>query len=741
MYKIDTEAENKQIVREYRQLIRLAEPKLKEGDEKRIRKAFEMAVEAHRHMRRKSGEPYIFHPLAVAKIMAGEIGMGTTSIICSLLHDTVEDTEITLKDIEIEFGIQIAKIIDGLTKIDKIATTSESIQAENYRKIIFTLGDDIRVILIKLADRLHNMRTLGSMSRTKQLQMASETLYLYAPLAHRLGLYVVKSELEDLAMKYTEPEKFKEIANKLNVKKKEREAYINDFVKTLQELLEKEGMNAKVFGRPKTIFSIWRKMKLKEIDFEEVYDKFAIRVVVEDAGDLDKEKANCWRAYSIIASTYNTISSRFRDWITNPKSNGYQSLHTTVIGPEGKQVEIQIRTQRMDEIAEKGLAAHWKYKEGRASGANKIDDAFESWLLQVRDLLKNAETNPLEFINDFKLQLYSKEIYVFTPRGDIKNLPKGSTALDFAFTIHTDVGSHCMGAKINGKLVPISYQLNNGDQVEIITSSKQKPNEDWLTFVVTSRAKEKIKTTLKEEKKKIAEQGKEILIRKFRQLKIQFEDKNVNFITQAYKMPTTLDLYYNIALDKIDLSKIKAFINNAGFLEAPKSEIKPAFPKIYEPEEEVPQLSKDTELHILGESSDKYAYEFAKCCTPVPGDDVIGFISVNGVVKIHRSNCANAINLMSRFGYRVIKTQWSSKKSLASLTTINIGGMDDIGLLNKITSIVSEEFKINIQSISVESNDGVFEGTIKIFVNDSKQLTNMMNRLRNIKSILTVERT
>lgn len=740
MQKISEDIENKQILREYRQLIRLAKPKFKEGDEKRVRRAFEIAVEAHRHMRRKSGEPYIFHPLAVAKIMAGEIGMGSTSVICALLHDTVEDTEITLKDVEKEFGTQIAKIIDGLTKIDKIATTSESIQAENYRKIIFTLGDDIRVILVKLADRLHNMRTLNSMSRTKQLQMASETLYLYAPLAHRLGLYVVKSELEDLAMKYTEPEKFKEIANKLSVKKKEREAYIDVFVKTLSELLIHEGINAKVFGRPKTIFSIWRKMKLKEVDFEEVYDKFAIRVIVEEVNDSDKEKANCWRAYSIIASNYSTISSRFRDWITNPKSNGYQSLHTTVIGPEGRQVEVQIRTERMDEISEKGLAAHWKYKEGR-TGTNKIDDAFESWLVQVRDLLKNAETNPLEFINNFKLQLYSKEIYVFTPKGDIKNLPKGSTALDFAFTIHTDVGSHCMGAKINGKLVPISHQLNNGDQVEIITSSKQKPNEDWLSFVATSRAKEKIKTTLKEEKKKVAEQGRETLIRKLKQLKIQFEDKNILFLTNLFKMPTTLDLYFNIAHDKIDLSKLKSIPNIAGFFEAPKNEIKPAFPKIAEFSEEVPQLSKDTELHILGESSDKYAYEFAKCCTPVPGDDVVGFISVNGVVKIHRANCSNAINLMSRFGYRVIKTQWSSKKSLASLTTLNIGGMDDIGLLNKITSILSDEFKINIQSISVDSNDGVFNGTIKIFVKDNKQLNGIIKHLRKIKSILTVERS
>ncbi len=739
MNKLDIEAEKKLILREYRQLIRLAEPKLKEGDEKRIRRAFEISVEAHKHMRRKSGEPYILHPLAVAKIMAGEIGLGTTSIICSLLHDTVEDTEITLKDIEKEFGSQIAKIIDGLTKIDKIATTSESIQAENYRKIIFTLGDDIRVILIKLADRLHNMRTLNSMSRTKQLQMASETLYLYAPLAHRLGLYVVKSELEDLAMKYTEPEKFKEIANKLSVKKKEREAYIDSFVKTLSELIVKEGLKVKVFGRPKTIFSIWRKMKLKEVEFEEVYDKFAIRVVVEDIDDLDKEKANCWRAYSIIAANYNTISSRFRDWITNPKSNGYQSLHTTVIGPQGRQVEIQIRTQRMDEIAEKGLAAHWKYKEGKGGG--KVDNAFDSWLVQVRELLKNAETNPLEFINDFKLQLYSKEIYVFTPKGAIKNLPKGSTALDFAYTIHTDVGDHCMGAKINGKLVPISHQLNNGDQVEIITSSKQKPNEDWLSFVITSRAKEKIKTSLKEEKKKIAEQGKETLIRKLKQLKVQFEERNILFLTNLFKMPSTLDLYYNIALDKIDISKLKSLHNNAGFFEFPKSDIKPAFPKIVETIEDVPQLSKDTELHILGESSDKYAYEFAKCCTPVPGDDVVGFISVNGVVKIHRANCSNAINLMSRFGYRVIKTQWSNKKSAASLTTLSIGGMDDIGLLNKITAILSEEFKINIQSISIESNDGVFNGTVKIFVKDNKELNNIIKKLRNIKSILTVERT
>ncbi len=736
MIEIDEQIERKNIINDYRQLMKIVDKRISDDQKKEVRKAFEMALEAHKEMRRKSGEPYIHHPIAVAKIVASEIGLGATSIICALIHDTVEDTEVTLEDIQKEFGNTVSGIIDGLTKIDKIATTSESIQAENYRKIIFTLGDDIRVTLIKLADRLHNMRTLSSMKRHKQLKVASETSFLYAPLAHRLGLYAVKSELEDLSMKYMETEKYKEIARKLNQKKKERTKFINDFCLPLQKQMDDAGLKARVFGRPKTIFSIWRKMKQKQVEFEEVYDLFAIRVVLDSP--LHMEKEDCWRAYSIVAARYKPNPNRLRDWISNPKSNGYESLHTTVMGSNGKWVEVQIRTERMDEVAEKGLAAHWKYKEGSTS--SKIDEAFESWLAQVRDLLKNPETNPLEFINDFKLQLYSKEMYVFTPKGHIKNLPKGSTALDFAFSIHTDIGSHCIGAKVNSKLVPISHILTNGDQVEIITSGKQKPNEDWLSFVVTSRAISKIKSALKEEKKKQAEDGKVILKRKMKQTKATFDERNVQMLTNYFKMQSTLEFYYNIALGKIDLAKLKALNLVGGYYEEHKVEQKKK--SNFEVKAKIlqPKIDKDAELILFGESSDKFAFEFAKCCAPIPGDDVLGFITVNGVVKIHRENCPNAVHMMSKYGYRVIKTKWNDRKSLSFLSEITLNGIDDIGLINKITNIISKEHKINMKSLAIESNDGVFEGAIKVFVKDNEELNSLVKRLKKIKGILNVKR-
>lgn len=535
---VNVESEKQAILKDYRQLLRLARNRLQKGDDQRIRHAFEMAVEAHKHQRRKSGEPYIHHPLAVAKIVAGDMGLGTTSIISALLHDTVEDTEIGLADVKKEFGPTVAKIIDGLTKISQISHQTESIQAENYRKILLTLSDDIRVILIKIADRLHNMRTLDSQSRKNQLKIASETLYLYAPLSHRLGLYSIKGELEDLAMKYTDSEKYTEIAELLDETKKERARYINEFVKPLQEEIDKAGLKGKVFGRPKSISSIWNKMKKKEISFDDVYDKFAIRVILDSP--LEKEKADCWQAYSIVTDKYTPSPNRLRDWISHPKANGYESLHTTVMGPGGKWVEVQIRTERMDEVAEKGLAAHYKYKENKFKPSSATEDSIESWLMQVREFLKNPDTNPIDFINDFKLQLYNKEIYIFTPKGDLKILPNDATALDFAYSIHTNVGDSTIGAKVNNKLVPISHTLNNGDQVEIITSRKQKPNEDWLNIVTTSRAKSKIKNSLREAKRKIADEGKEILERKLSQIKANFSNENVNLLVQFYKAPSSL---------------------------------------------------------------------------------------------------------------------------------------------------------------------------------------------------------
>src|SRR5688572_4269146 len=505
---IDLQQEKKEILNRYKGLLRACRRRMEKGDKILIRKAFEVSLEAHKEMRRKSGEPYIYHPLAVARIVAEEIGLGTTSVVCALLHDVVEDTELSLDDIRGMFGEKVAKIIDGLTKIEGISDANKSIQAENFRKILLTLSDDIRVILIKLADRLHNMRTLESMKRDKQLKIASETLYLYAPLAHRLGLNAIKMELEDLSLKYTEPEVYADIEQKLIESEPERKKYINKFIIPIKEILEEQGFKAKIYGRPKSVFSINNKMKTKGVPFEQVYDIFAIRIVIDS--DTESEKADCWRVYSIVTDFYHPSPDRLRDWISTPKANGYESLHTTVMGPEGKWVEVQIRSLRMDELAEKGYAAHWKYKESALERENQLDE----WLKRIRDMLESTDENALEFIDDFKLNLFADEIFAFTPKGEMRTLPVGATALDFAFDIHTKVGENCIGAKVNHKLVPLSYQLKSGDQVEVITSSKQAPKEDWLGFVVTAKAKSKIKSALKEAKKKIAEDGREILERK-----------------------------------------------------------------------------------------------------------------------------------------------------------------------------------------------------------------------------------
>lgn len=738
--EIDIAAEKQAILKDYRQLLRLANPRMKKGDDKRIRHAFELAVDAHKHMRRKSGEPYIHHPLAVAKIVAGDMGLGTTSVICALLHDTVEDTEMTLEDIRKEFGNTAAKIIDGLTKISKISHQTASIQAENYRKILLTLSDDIRVILIKIADRLHNMRTLDGQSRKNQLKIASETIYLYAPLAHRLGLYSIKGELEDLAMKYTETEKYKEIAKKLESTKKDRTKYINDFVRPLQLEMDKSGLKANVFGRPKSISSIWNKMRKKEVDFDDVYDKFAIRVILDSLPE--NEKADCWRAYSIVTDKYSPQPNRMRDWISHPKGNGYESLHTTVMGPGGQWVEVQIRSQRMDEVAEKGLAAHYKYKENKFKAANSAEEAIESWLMQVREFLKNPDVNPIEFINDFKLQLYQKEIYIFTPKGELKILPAGATALDFAYTIHTNVGDNCIGAKVNNKLVSISHELKNGDQVEIITSRKQKPSEDWLNIVTTSRAKSKIKNSLREEKRKIADDGKDILERKLSQIKANYNNENLTLLASFFKQPSPMDLLFAIAKGTVNLSEIKQLKNVGGNLEVVKVE-KVGKPKDdennYEGASNNTEIPNNAELIIFDESS-QFPYEFAKCCTAIPGDDVVGFISINGVIKIHRTGCPNVINLMSKYGYRIIKTRWTAKTTPAFLTSIKLHGLDGIGLINKMTTVISEDMKMNMQSLSVESKEGIFEGIIKVFVKDNDQVNKLINKLKSLDGITSVIR-
>lgn len=732
-YYVDTEQDKREIVRQYRALLRALKTKLKKGDKELVRHAFELAADAHRDMRRKSGEPYILHPLAVALITVSEIGLGVTSAICALLHDTVEDTELTLNDIEREFGTQCAHIIDGLTKISTVLeeTNTSTQQAENFKKILLTLAEDPRVILIKLADRLHNMRTLDSMSREKQLKIASETIFIYSPLAHRLGLYNIKSEMEDLTLKYTEPEVYFDIAQKLKESKRERTRYINEFIKPVKERLSLEDFHFEIFGRPKSIHSIWNKMKKKEVAFEEVYDLFAIRIILHS--NPDQEKADCWRAYSIVTDFYKPSTERLRDWLSNPKSNGYEALHTTVMGQGGRWVEVQIRSERMNEIAEKGLAAHWKYKEG-ASQENKFDE----WFNQIRELLSNTDANALDFLQDFKLNLFSEEIYVYTPKGDLKILPMGASALDFAFSIHTDIGFRCIGAKVNYKLVPLSHKLRTGDQVEVITSNKQKPTEDWLNFVVTAKAKAKIKDSLKEEKRAVAQAGKEYLERKLSRLGVSLNTYNAGELTQYFKLPSPLDLYFHIARKNIDLHELNKFSVNGDKLEPPKQEKTPK--PAQETETTRPAPRKDAELIIFGESSDRIEYKLAQCCKPIPGDDVFGFITASEGLKIHRTNCPNAAQLLSHYGHRVVKTKWAKNKEISFLTGLRIIGLDDVGVINKITNIVSGELKINISALTIESQEGLFEGIIKVFIHDKEELDELANRLGKLDGIQSVNR-
>jgi len=731
IYTLSEAEEKKAIVREYRSLLKALKEKIKPGDKELIRSAFEMATDAHKTMRRKSGEPYILHPIAVAKICVEEIGLGVRSTICALMHDTVEDTDITLEDVQREFGFEIAKIVDGLTKISTVMDANISQQAENFKKILLTLTDDPRVILIKLADRLHNMRTLDSVKREKQLKIASETVYVYAPLAHRMGLYSIKTEMEDLSMKYMETDTYKFIAKKLQETKRERTRFINDFIRPLKEKLQTTGLDFGIYGRPKSIHSIWSKIKKKGVSFEEVYDLFAIRIIVNSLPE--KEKEDCWKVYSIITDEYNPSPERLRDWLSNPKSNGYEALHTTVMGPQGKWVEVQIRTKRMNEIAEKGLAAHWKYKEGKDD-----ESRFDKWFNQIREALSNQDTNSLDFLQDFKTSFLAEEIYVYTPKGDVKMLPIGATALDFAFSVHTAVGSKCIGAKVNHKLVPIGYKLRSGDQIEIITSAKQKPNNEWLNFVVTTKARAKIKDSLKEEKRQVADQGKSILERKFNAMNAAMNQHNLEELASFYKINSTLDLLYEIAIKKIDLKELKEFTVHGDKIISPKP--------IKIPEEKTvgiegkPLSKKDTELIIFGESSDKIMYTLANCCKPIPGDDVFGFITTGEGLKIHRTNCPNATRLLANHAHRVVKTKWAKNKEISFLTGLKIIGLDDVGVIHKITNLISGELKVNISAMSIEANDGIFEGNVKVFVKDKEQLENLVKNLLQLPGIEKVDR-
>lgn len=734
---IDLEKERQEILKAYKGLLKSCKKVRDKGDTKLIRKAFDIAVDAHKDMRRKSGEPYIYHPIAVARITAEEIGLGTTSIICGLLHDTVEDTDITLDDVERWFGKKVRRIIDGLTKISGIFDQTSSIQAENFRKMLLTLSDDVRVILIKLADRLHNMRTLDSMAKDKQLKIANETLFLYAPLAHRLGLYAIKSELEDLALKFTEPELYAEITDKLEKSKAVRNRFISAFSAPIKRELEKQGFKFEIRSRTKSIYSIWNKIKNKNIPFEEIYDLFAIRIIIDS--DYEHEKSECWKVYSIVTDFYQPSPDRLRDWISSPKSNGYESLHTTVMSPTGKWVEVQIRTSRMDEIAEKGYAAHWKYKD---KGTQEKESALDHWLGKIRESLENTDAGALDFIDDFKLNLFSDEIFVFTPNGELKKLPKDSTALDFAFDIHSQVGSHCLGAKVNNKLVPLSFRLKSGDQVEIITSKKQTPKEDWLKYVVTAKAKSRIKDLLKEEKKRIAQEGKEIMHKKLDHFKIPYSSDNIDLLLKYYHEDTALDMYFKVAKNKINLNKIKELNLVNGKLKLPEDPAKAA-PKPAAGDEVLEMLSKGKgkdKVIVLGDASSTFDYKLSPCCNPIPGDKVFGFLTINEGIKIHRLNCPNAVQLMSNYAYRVIQAKWNSDNEVEFLAGVKFKGIDDIGLVHKITSTISNQMNINMRSISFESNDGIFEGKIVLYVNDTDHLQRLTNELKNISGIYSVER-
>ena len=725
---IDFEQERKDILNAFRGLLRTHKNRSKE-DTQMIRKAFDVAVDAHKEMRRKSGEPYIYHPIAVARICAEEMGLGTTAIVCALMHDTVEDTHITLDDVEDLFGPKVRLIIDGLTKIPEVFDESASVQAENFRKMVLTISDDIRVVLIKLADRLHNMRTLSSMRHDKQIKIASETKFLYAPLAHRLGLYSIKSELEDLAFRYTEPEIYNDIEKKLKSTQDVRNRFIRKFTQPIKEALQHEGYVFQIKARTKSISSIWKKMKSKEIPFDEVYDIFAIRIILDTPIEL--EKPDAWRVYSIVTDFYQPSPDRLRDWISTPRANGYESLHTTVMSPTGKWVEVQIRSQRMDEIAEKGLAAHYRYKE-----SNNSESKFDRWISEIRDLMENPDSNAMDFINEFKLNLFSDEIYIFTPKGDLRVLPTGATILDFAYDIHTDIGDKCIGAKVNNRLVPLSYQLISGDQVEIITSSKQKPNEEWTRFVVTARAKQKIKSSLNEERNNIAKDGKEILERKFKQHNIRFTSENITVLEKFYKMPGATELYYRIAKSKIDLTKLRELDNQNGILQIEKKVIK----KTKKPEDIFSKIDGKNDTILIGDDFKNIDYTMASCCDPLPGDKVFGFVTISEGIKIHRYSCPNAEHLMSKMAYRCIKATWKNSDLKENVAKITVHGIDRMGIVNRLTEIISNQHNVNMKSISFETEDGIFEGNLTVMVFDTEHLEQLMRKFEQVEGVQRVLR-
>jgi guanosine-3',5'-bis(diphosphate) 3'-pyrophosphohydrolase len=728
---IDLEAERQEILRQYRRLLRTAKPYLNGNDAKLIKKAFNQSLEAHKDMRRKSGEPYILHPLAVAQIAVEEIGLGTTSIVAALLHDVVEDTPTEISDVERDFGPKVARIVDGLTKISGVFEQGTSEQAENFRKMLLTLSEDVRVILIKLADRLHNMRTLDSMPRHKQLKIASETIYLYAPLAHRLGLYAIKTELEDLHLKYTDTDIYADLKGKVKQSQSARNRFIKEFVQPIDDELKAQGFSYEIKGRPKSIYSILKKMRKQNVTFEEVYDLFAIRVILDVPHD--QEKAACWQVYSIVTDFYQPNPDRLRDWVSTPKANGYESLHTTVMSHPGQWVEVQIRTRRMDDIAEKGYAAHWKYKD---TGAAPPESTLEAWVNRVREMLETNNSSALEFMDEFRQNLFVKEVYTFTPKGKLIILPEKATALDFAFDIHTHIGLRCLGAKVNQKLEPFSYKLRNGDQVEILTSHKQKPTAEWLNYVITSKAKTRIKDYLRDDKRSKSDDGKFILEKRLELIGVDNTPENFQRLLTYFNVPNAQEFYYRLAMGLLDGREIREnLFRNEGMI-TPR-------PSVLEPKKFDSEIQKIRGLHpnmlVVGERTDKFNHSLARCCNPIPGDDVFGFETETGLI-IHRTSCHRAVDLMSNYGNRIVRAKWTDQLELAFLAGIRFKGSDRVGIVNDITRIISTSLKVNMRSITVEANDGFFEGQILVFVNDTDHLNKLIQRLVRVNGVLQVER-
>ena len=730
----EVEIENNAIAKEYKELLKISYQTLSAADKKLIRKAFDLAVEAHNGQRRRSGEAYVFHPIAVAKIVSSEIGLDATSIAAALIHDVVEDNEnYTINDIEQMFGKVVAKIVHGLTKISKLSKSSDvSLQAENFKKMVLTLNDDIRVIIIKIADRLHNMQTMYSMKPDKQIKIASETLYIYAPLAHRIGLYNIKSELEDLGLKYLEPDVYNDISSRLIESKEEQDHYIEEINKTLSGKLNSEKLKYQIKGRPKSIYSIRNKMIKKGVSFDEVYDRFAVRIIYKSS--LKNEKFLAWKIYSIVTDFFTPNPIRLRDWISSPRSTGYEALHITVVGPKNRWVEVQIRSERMNEIAEKGYAAHYKYKQ---EGDN--EGSLDLWLNKIQDTLINNNNNAVDFVEEFKLNLYSEEIFVFTPTGELKSLPKNATSLDFAFSIHTEIGLKTRGVKVNGKLVPLNYKLQSGDRVEILTSEKTKPNANWLDYANTARAKNKIKSSLNEEKKKLAEEGKEILRRKLKQLKIKLNDSSINELIRFFKLKTSLDLFYRVGINTIDNPMLKKYASSRSnvLMSFLKNSIRRK-PKEFDLNKQ--EITQKYDMLVFGSDEEKLEYKLSQCCNPIQGDGVFGFLTINDGIKVHKFNCPNALSLQSNYAYRIINAKWIDSSQQDFTVIINISGIDTFGLANNITKVISDNMNVNMKKLNFQTNSGVFSGSITMLVKSNNYAMKVMEKIKKLNGVEKVKR-